>query len=763
MSVKRFIGANSREAMRLVRAVLGDDALILSNRKVDEGVEILAATEGAETGPAAAEQARSSAPISAARSAAPIRPGQLPAEAARAAFDASPLGMSRAVPGSSAAMSSMSDRLLREMQEMRELLSRERQQRSGGTGMERQLYDLMVGAGFAATLAEEVLATFPPELGQSGAHGELALEWLQRQLRSRLQRLEDEVEFFDSGGVIALVGPTGIGKTTTTAKLAARLVMKYGPEHVALVSTDSYRVGAHEQLRIYADLLGVPMYALDIEQSVAELGEELRGRRFIIIDTVGTSQRDQRAVEQIARLRQGTAAIRLILLLNAASQPDTLREVVTVYRAAARAAGAVLRDCIITKVDESHQLGPCLDAVMANDLRVLFVSQGQRVPEDLASGADVGLVEMALAAASAVTPAGAASAPVRIPVNPWSRQVLSQARRVPRILDGLRRQQPGFADLETIWRLTQLPASLQAEEFDGWHAGVRWDHLPVGGVLWQRRGAASGVDWSMPDLPLTLQGGWLTLPLLQHRQPAGQAERFEWARSNLNARGQLLLTLPDAAGWDWLVSQQSPWMLAVRSAQKVFHCSVRQTLGQLDGQAQPALRRPMVFKGRPAWLSLAHLAVTAAPAGRRAAAQSSPVTAWFAEWHAEDTGVLLAQRYWLTMAMDEQGVIEWIQLQLQAETLPALTRKAYPALRSLFEGEVSSELLLLLASGMAATAVNLELAQGEEAMELRAELLSLLGGRHRATAPKLLQGLLCLASFRDGLRRMDSADLNGVA
>lgn len=760
MSVKRFIGANGREAMRLVRAVLGEDALILSNRKVEEGVEILAAVEGADTGQVATERALAGEAISAARAAPASQPRQPLSQAARAAFELPSLGR-RGVAHGDASMPAMNDQLLKEMQEMRELLSRERQQRRGGSGVERHLYDLMVGAGFAATLAEEVLAAFPPELAQSGVHKDASEEWLRRQLRSRLRLLESEDEFLNSGGVIALVGPTGIGKTTTAAKLAARFVMRYGSEHVALVSTDSYRVGAHEQLRIYARLLGIPMYGLDIEQSVAELEEELQGRRFIIIDTVGTSQRDQRAVEQVARLQKGSEAVRLILLLNAASQPETLREVVAVYRAAAHAAGAALQDCIITKVDESHQLGPCLDTVMAHNLRILFVSEGQRVPEDLAGGGDAPLIETALAAASTVVAAAASPSAFS---NQWSRQVLSQARRVPRLLENLRRHQPGFTDLEAAWRIAELPISLQAEAFDRWHAEASRGHLPAAGVLWQRRGAARGVDWSMPDLLLSPEGRWLSLPLLQHRQPAGQTERFEWAREQFGAREHLLTALPDAAGWEWLATRQYPWMVAVRGAQKVFHCSIRQTLMQLSQQAQLVIGdQSMVYKGRPAQWSLSRLAVTAAPTGRRAASQSYPMTAWIAEWRAEDTGAVLAQRYWLAMAMTEQGVQKHSQVQLQAETLPALTRKAYQALRSLFEGEVSSELSLLLASGMAATAVNLELAQGEQAMELRADLLSLLGGRPRASAAKLLQALLCLATIRDGLRRIDSADFTGVA
>lgn len=757
MSVKRFLGTNSRDAMRMVRAVLGDDALILTNRQTEEGVEILAVAEGGVADQAATDRARQSAPVSVPRTS---RPALLQSGATRAALDLPSLGGHTAAPGRRTGEASMSERLLREMQEMRELLSLERQRRGPGSGIEQQLRELLGGAGFSATLADELLGALPTELMAPATPSEVALGWLHRQLFARLRMLENEDEFLDQGGVIALVGPTGVGKTTTAAKLAARFVMKYGPEQVALVSTDSYRVGAHEQLRIYARLLGVPMYALDIEQSITELGPELWQRRFVIVDTVGTSQRDQRAVEQIVRLRQADSAVRLILLLNAASQPETLREVISVYQSAAHAGGAALQDCIISKIDECGQLGPCLEEVLSSNLRVLFASQGQRVPEDLVCGGKASLVETALAAPS--DPVQAATANVLNPAPQWTRNVLGQARRIPRILGGLRRHLPGFRDLEDAWRLTLLPAGLQVEQLDRLLADLD-RQLPALGILWQRRGAVTGADWAMPDLMLSPDNGWVPLPLLQHRQPAGLAEKFAWAEDRLGVREHLLAALPDMAGWDWLAQRKSPWMAAVRGTQKVFHCSVRQELSHLQVQAKPVSQRSTHYRGRPASLSLARLSVTAAPVGRRSPSDSYPVTAWFAEWHAADTGLSLARRFWLSMEIADERIADLLEVQMQTDTLSTLTRKARESLHSLHQGEVKGELLLLLASGLAATALSLEQARGEWAMDLRADLLGVLGGRHRATAPKLLQSLLCLASVRDGLRHLDAADISGVA
>ena len=360
MSVRRFVGANSRDVMRQVREALGEDALIVANRRTEGGVEILAMADEAidhfepSPEPTPPEMTAPQTPV------APAQPAQDP-------------------------MQAMSERLLQEMQDMRALLANSQPTNAAAppqavpTGTVARLRQLLWNVGFGSELADELLAGLPEPLAALSSDSDAPLQWLRQQLMARLCVLSDEASFFDQTGIVALVGPTGVGKTTTTAKLAARFVMRHGTRPVALVTTDSFRIGAHEQLRIYARLLDTPMYALDAEQPIDDLLGRLQGKQWVIIDTVGMSQRDQRVIEQIAHLQGGRSRVRLVLLLNAASQPETLEEVVLRYRQAARAAGAELDDCIITKQDEAGRLAPVLDIVMRHGMRVLFGSNGQQV------------------------------------------------------------------------------------------------------------------------------------------------------------------------------------------------------------------------------------------------------------------------------------------------------------------------------------------------------------------------------------------------
>jgi flagellar biosynthesis protein FlhF len=177
-----------------------------------------------------------------------------------------------------------------------------------------------------------------------------------------------------------LVGPTGVGKTTTTAKLAARCVVRHGADKVALLTTDGYRIGAHEQLRIYGRILGVPVHAVRDASDLRRMLVELRDKHMVLIDTVGMSQRDQAVSEQIAML-SSSGDVRRLLLLNAVARADALDDVVRAY--SAPNGGADLAGAIISKVDESVTLGPVLDVLMRHQLPLFYVANGQRVPEDL--------------------------------------------------------------------------------------------------------------------------------------------------------------------------------------------------------------------------------------------------------------------------------------------------------------------------------------------------------------------------------------------
>lgn len=178
------------------------------------------------------------------------------------------------------------------------------------------------------------------------------------------------------GGVFALVGPTGVGKTTTIAKLAARGVMRYGASGVALLTTDSYRIAAQDQLRVYARILGVSVHPVKDAANLAMLLGELGDKRVVLIDTIGMSQRDRLVANQSALLA-GSRAVRKILLLNATANVATLEEVVSGY------APGEKPGCIITKVDEAAGLAPALDVCVRHGLMLHYLTNGQRVPEDI--------------------------------------------------------------------------------------------------------------------------------------------------------------------------------------------------------------------------------------------------------------------------------------------------------------------------------------------------------------------------------------------
>ena len=228
----------------------------------------------------------------------------------------------------------------------------------------------MLSAGFSATLARDMLDTLPHDEAD-------AQVWMRNTLMKRLNVMQHETDLLDEGGVFALMGPTGAGKTTTTAKLAARFVVRHGADKLALLTTDSYRIGGHEQLRIYGKILGVTVHAVRDAADLKLALAELRNKHTVLIDTVGMSQRDQAVAEQVEMLCQAGQPIKRLLMLNATSHGDTLNEVVEAYRRRG------LDGCILTKIDEAASLGPALDCAIRHDLMVHYLATGQRVPEDL--------------------------------------------------------------------------------------------------------------------------------------------------------------------------------------------------------------------------------------------------------------------------------------------------------------------------------------------------------------------------------------------
>jgi flagellar biosynthesis protein FlhF len=237
--------------------------------------------------------------------------------------------------------------------------------------------------GAAEVLGELLDAGFPTRLARKlvesvdEAHSaDEARNVVRNTLGRDLRAMSSDADLIDRGGVFALVGPTGVGKTTTTAKIAARCVMRHGADKIALITTDGYRIGAQEQLRIYGRILGVPVFpvrdASDLRQTIAEL----RGKHMILIDTVGMSQRDEMVMKQAAML-SGAGNVHRLLLLNATASGETLDDVIDAWK------GPDLAGCVLTKVDEAVSLAPAVGAAISNGLEVFYVTNGQRVPEDL--------------------------------------------------------------------------------------------------------------------------------------------------------------------------------------------------------------------------------------------------------------------------------------------------------------------------------------------------------------------------------------------
>jgi flagellar biosynthesis protein FlhF len=207
------------------------------------------------------------------------------------------------------------------------------------------------------------------------------MEWVKTVLESNVPVMENEDALMERGGVFALMGPTGVGKTTTTAKLAARCVMRFGASKVALLTTDSYRIGGHEQLRIFGKILGVSVHAVKDSADLQLALSELRNKHIVLIDTIGMSQRDRLLSDQISMLCRAGQPVQRLLLLNATSHGDTLNEVVQAYQNAPDQ--QPLAGCILTKLDEATNLGSVLDTVIRYKLPVHYVSTGQKVPENL--------------------------------------------------------------------------------------------------------------------------------------------------------------------------------------------------------------------------------------------------------------------------------------------------------------------------------------------------------------------------------------------
>ena len=422
MKIKRFFAKDMRTALAEVKETLGPDAVIMSNKKVSGGIEIVAAVDyqaqpspmpevrrdvrddsvnlssrghqveplvGPNLGSGQKNDDAQSFPDSLSallarqqqiqnQQVSQPRGGDVPKTLAEQAAFVEPAAPRRPAPRPAPTQSRDKDleAMRVEIASIRKLLQHQVsglmwQEVERREPVRAMLIKQLLKGGFDEAFSEQLVANIPEA---TPLHD--AWQLLQRVLLSHVKTTDDDI--LRHGGAIALLGPTGVGKTTTIAKLAARFAMKYGAEQVALITTDHYRIGAHEQLQTYGRIMGCLVRPVsDVEELSAAL-YQLRNRRLVLIDTAGMGQRDVRLTEQLDTLvKNAKVRIRNYLVLPATSQRRVLQEAYEHFRR------VPISGCILTKLDESLCLGDVLGMCIQNSLPISYVTDGQRVPEDI--------------------------------------------------------------------------------------------------------------------------------------------------------------------------------------------------------------------------------------------------------------------------------------------------------------------------------------------------------------------------------------------
>jgi len=432
MKIKRFHAKDMRSTIRKVREELGADAVILSNRRAIDGVEIIAAIDYDETlldAQTSATQAASFTEATASVTEPVIsnnnagdglpdvyseaalnhrlnqrtndttqpsfsRPDftipeiedevHIETETREAPFISETLAAreTKTTAQPSAHIWSEEPSILAMQDELKSLRGLLVNQLSGlAWGQETRYHPLrarllqrLLALGLSPVLAREIAA-------QCDEKDEIEKNWRCALARVAKRLPVTEQDVLEQGGIVALVGPTGVGKTTTIAKLAARYTLQHGAQKVLLITTDNNRVAAHEQLRSYARILGVPMRVAGDAETLKSLIHGFADKGLILIDTAGMSQRDMKLSRQLSMIKEGAKGggreVQIYLTLAANSQRRVLEDVAQAFNKIPLA-GAVL-----TKLDETTSLGGALSVTIEQTLPVAWFSDGQQVPEDL--------------------------------------------------------------------------------------------------------------------------------------------------------------------------------------------------------------------------------------------------------------------------------------------------------------------------------------------------------------------------------------------
>ena len=410
MKIKRFVASDMRSALAAVKKEIGDDAVILSNKSLDDGVELIAAIDfdeeqfnadiqaAREQKSAAVEkhQAKQQVKQQVKEQAKPLNPKSVePKPQPRPALrEHQASGYKPFVEDlhyrSAAAHEEESDTIEEMRREMRALRRMMENELSGISWREmgnhrpdsKELFRQLIGMGLSGEIAERLMNVVD---GQ----GDFEQQW-----RKAMYYLSAEIsvtgdDLTGHGGIVAVVGPTGVGKTTSIAKLAARYCLRHGNRHVAMISTDNFRIGAREQLHTYGRILNVPVRTASSSEELVETLNQFADKRFILIDTAGMSHQDVELAEQLSMLEGTGRMVHRYLALSATTEQAALRRALGSFAAIRPDA------CLITKTDEAASLGNILSVVINSGLPVAYYTDGQKVPEDMHVARATSLVDMA--------------------------------------------------------------------------------------------------------------------------------------------------------------------------------------------------------------------------------------------------------------------------------------------------------------------------------------------------------------------------------
>ncbi|MBC2658407.1 flagellar biosynthesis protein FlhF [Pseudomonas sp. MSSRFD41] len=398
MQVKRFFAADMRQAMKLVRDELGAEAAIIGNRRIAGGVELTAALDYKLSALSPRipnmeledELRKTQSRIVTAQAELSLRgEGDTASISNRQLFAGLPLTAAEPLieptlaerprpapaPVAPAVDNRALDSMRSELNGLRELLevqlgSLAWSQLQGSRPEQANLWRRLQRIGLSGPLARDLLALIT-DIDEPRQAWRMLLAHLARMI------LTPEIEPLEEGGVIAMVGPAGMGKTTTLAKLAARYVLKYGAQNIALVSMDSYRIGAQEQLKTLGRILNVSVTHVDPGQSLAQALDPLLRKRVVLIDTAGLQASDPALRMQLESLAGRGIRAKNYLVLATTSQKQVLTAAYHSYKRCG------LAGCILTKLDETASLGEVLSLAISHELPVAYLTDGPRIPDDL--------------------------------------------------------------------------------------------------------------------------------------------------------------------------------------------------------------------------------------------------------------------------------------------------------------------------------------------------------------------------------------------